>query len=176
MSVDELRIKKRYSEGIVSYEGYDTAQICKNGHLITRSAESDETFREDFCRKCGAKTITACEQCGQKIRGRLHGAMPSAHPELVAKFCFKCGAPYPWTAKAISATRELLAESALSAPEQELMSKSLDDIVRDTPATQVAAARFKKFLPKAGKEIAEGVRSLVVDIASEAAKKILWPS
>jgi hypothetical protein len=44
------------------------------------------------------------------------------------------------------------------------------------PSTQVAVIRFKRILPKTGKEIAEAVRSIVVDIASEAAKKLLWPS
>jgi hypothetical protein len=35
--------------------------------------------------------------------------------------------------------------------------------------------RFK-YLPKAGRVIVEGINSLMIDIASEAVKKALWPS
>ena len=76
----------------------------------------------------------------------------------------------------IKAARELIAEAEkLSPEERESLSKSLDDLVRDTPGTHVAAIRFKKFLPKAGREVADALRSIVVDIASEAAKKALYP-
>jgi hypothetical protein len=47
--------------------------------------------------------------------------------------------------------------------------------VRDTPKTTVAATRFKKLVLKGGKELAGGFRDILVDIASETAKKILWP-
>lgn len=156
-------------------EGYDTAQICENGHLITRYAESDEAT-EDHCSKCGVKTVTACGHCRQKIRGHLHGTFPSVHQEPVPKFCHKCGAPYPWTEKGIEAARELITEAdKLTVAERESLSRSLDDLVRDTPSTSVAVNRFKKFLPNAGREVADAVRSILVDIVSDAAKKSLWP-
>jgi hypothetical protein len=99
-------------------------------------------------------------------------------PQRVApSFCHKCGTPYPWTEKGIKAARDLISEAEkLSPEERETLSKSLDDIVCDTPSTQAAVIRLKKFLPRAGKEIADAVRSIMVDIASETAKKLLWPS
>ena len=155
-------------------EGYDTAQICENGHVITRGAESSPQYREDYCSKCGAKTTMTCGHCSEKIRGYLHGSM-SFHEEPAPAFCHKCGKPYLWTEKSVNAAKELIAEAqALSAEEKEALSKSVDDLVRDTPSTQVAVTRFKKFLPKAGREVAEGVRSVLVGIVSEAAKKALW--
>jgi hypothetical protein len=173
---DTLRAVRRLGSGEIVYEGYDTAQICENGHVITRSAESDPKFTEDHCSKCGAKTITACGHCGQKIRGYLHGVMPRNYDKPAPKFCHKCGTPYHWTEKGIKAAKELIAEAEkLSPEERESLSKSLDDLVRDTPGTHGAVIRFKKFLPKAGREIADAVRSIVVDIASEAAKKALYP-
>ena len=75
------------------------------------------------------------------------------------------------------AARELILEAEkLSVEEREILSKSLDDIVHDTPSTQLSVVRFKRLLPKTGREIAEALRSIVVDIASEAAKKAIWPS
>jgi hypothetical protein len=94
------------------------------------------------------------------------------HEEPAPKFCYKCGNPYPWTEKGIKAAQELIAEAEnLSPQERETLRNSLDDLVRDTPSTQVAVLRFNKVLPRAGREIADAVRSIVVDMASEAAKK-----
>lgn len=175
--MDTLKTVRRPGSSETFYEGYDTAQICENGHPITRHAESRPEFAEDHCSKCGAKTITACQHCEQKIRGHLHGTMPSAHEQPIAKFCHKCGRPYPWTEKGINAARELIGEAEnLSAEERKKLSGSLDDIVRDTPSTQVAVVRFKQYLPKAGKEFADAMRSILIGIVSEAAKKALWPT
>jgi hypothetical protein len=70
----------------------------------------------------------------------------------------------------------MLAEvETLTVEEKEVLNKSLEDLVRDTPTTQVAVVRFKKFLPKAGREIAAGLRSILINIVNEAAKKALWP-
>jgi len=90
-------------------------------------------------------------------------------------FCPECGKPYPWTEAKLKAAQELSDEiDNLSPEEREILKKSLDDIVRDTPQTPVAATRFKKLVAKAGKVAADGLRDILVDIASEAAKKIIW--
>jgi len=171
-----LRVKSRSASGEVFYEGYDTASICENGHLITRNVETHPEHSETFCSKCGAKTVTACGHCGQKIRGHLHGTMPSMHDEPIAKFCYNCGGSYLWTEAALKAATELIAESdAFDNEEKERLTQSLRDVVQDTSRTQVAIMRLQKYLPKAGKQFADAFRSIVVDIASEAAKKALWP-
>ena len=89
-------------------------------------------------------------------------------------FCPDCGTPYPWTEAKLKAAKELadLLED-LSPEERELLKKSFDDIVRDTPRTAVAATQFKRLAAKVGKTMAEELRKLVVDIASETAKKII---
>src|SRR5712692_2606468 len=75
--------------------------------------------------------------------------------------CHRCGTPYPWTEKGITAARELISEAENFKPEQrESLSKSLDDLIRDSPGTQVAAIRFKKFISKAGKETADALRKI----------------
>jgi hypothetical protein len=63
----------------------------------------------------------------------------------------------------------------LSLEEKAQLRKSLDDLIRDTPQTQVAAMRFKQLMVKAGTATASAFRELLIDIASEAAKKALWP-
>lgn len=173
-----MSIRRFYeSEGQrTEQEGYETAQICENGHIITRSADSFPHHQEDHCSKCGAKTVKACANCNERIRGHLRGVLPSVHETPPPSFCHKCGNPYPWTEKGIAAAREMLAEvETLTVEEKEVLNKSLEDLVRDTPTTQVAVVRFKKFLPKAGREIAAGLRSILINIVNEAAKKALWP-
>ena len=89
-------------------------------------------------------------------------------------FCPDCGTPYPWTEAKLKAAQELSDElEDLSQEEREILKKSLDDIVRDTPQTTVAATQFKKIVAKVGKIAAEQLRELVVEIASETAKKII---
>ena len=51
----------------------------------------------------------------------------------------------------------------------------MEAITTDTPRTKVAATRLGKFLRKMGKGTAQAIRDVAVDIASEAAKKILFP-
>ena len=45
--------------------------------------------------------------------------------------------------------------------------------MKDSPATRVAATRIKKVVLKVGGPLGESLRSLLVDIASETAKKII---
>ena len=93
----------------------------------------------------------------------------------VPAFCPDCGKPYPWTEAKLKAARELADElDNLSLEERETLKKSLDDIIRDTPQTAVAATRFKRLVAKAGQVTANGFRDTLVDILSEAAKKIIW--
>ena len=92
-------------------------------------------------------------------------------------FCPDCGKPYPWTEAKLKAAQELADElDNLSPEERDLLKKSLDDIMLDTPQTIVAATRFKKIAAKAGKATVKELRKLVVDIASETAKKIIFES
>ena len=101
----------------------------------------------------------------------------SNHTDLpLPSFCPDCGEPYPWTEASLKAAKELADElDNLSLEEREILKKSLDDIMvmEDTPQTPVAATRFKKLIVKAGKPAAEAFRKLLIDVASETAKKII---
>ena len=155
---------------------YDTAQICVNGHLINDMASRYPQHNRKFCSKCGAETITACPQCRQPIRGFYHvdGVIGGSSIDVPA-FCHECGRPYPWTQAALQAGRDLTYESiALNENEKALLIKSLHELVADTPQTPLAAARVKRLLAKAGPEIGAALKQVVITVASEAAKKILF--
>ncbi len=130
-----------------------------------------------FCRECGQPTLTRCENCGAAIRG--DHSIPdvvSFFAYSVPAFCHSCGHAYPWTAARLQAARDLAQEAeGLSPEEREVLTESLDDLVRDSPNTPVAASRFRRVVAKAGQAAAQGFRSILVDVVSETAKKMLWP-
>lgn len=156
---------------------YDVAQVCLNGHMVNDSVGRSPEFNQKFCDTCGAETITKCPSCGNNIQGRYHGSGLVIVSSFEAKaFCHNCGKPFPWTEAKIKAAKELSQEiEGLSAEERQQLEKSIDDIVRETPGTPLAATRFKKILSKAGKATAGAFRDILVDITSEAAKKMIWP-
>ena len=62
----------------------------------------------------------------------------------------------------------------LSPEEIQQFRTDLNELTKDSPKTQVASLRFKKVMSKVGTSIASGVREIVVDVLSEAAKKTIW--
>lgn len=153
---------------------YDVAQICLNGHVITEFAAKPD-YRQDFCAKCGARTITACEACRKDIRGYLHGSGFFGEYDRPA-FCQYCGQPYPWSASALAAAREIADElDNLNPEEREALKGTLDDLVRDSARTSVAVLRFKKYATKAGSVGAAGLKDVLVSVVTEAARKAIWP-
>ncbi len=153
----------------------DTAQVCLNGDLIDASYHYFPEGRRDFCPECGAKTITACPRCQADIPGTLH--MVNAFvggTEDVPRFCHKCGAPYPWSEASLQAAKELAELSALGDDDRRLLGESVDDLVRDTPRTPVATERFKRLMKKAGPQVADSFRSVLVDVVSETVRKAIW--
>ncbi len=161
----------------MSRSWYDVAQICLNGHIINASTQKYPQHNKKYCDKCGEKTITRCPNCNAVIQGEYHvegiaafGGELSPPPS----FCPNCGNPYPWTEKKIKTAHQMTKElSNLTSEEKELLEKSIDNIIKETPETRLAVTRIKKLLPKVGKEAGNMLRDLVVDIASESAKKML---
>ena len=156
---------------------YDVAQICLNGHVINSTTQQLPQFNKKFCDRCGQATITQCRQCGNSIQGEYHGGGIVIGKWPAPAFCIHCGASHPWTESRLNAARDLALDSEyLNDADKETLSKSLDDLVTDTPSTPAAANRFKKLMVKVGKEGAGAFRDILVDIASETAKKIIWPN
>ena len=146
-----------------------TAQYCLNGHPNGFANPTPPTTRQSFCKICGAASLPACPECQADFP--FYMQIPPAPP-----FCHGCGKPLPWTVTALRAAEELTdLQENLSDEEKILLKKSIDDLVRDTPRTTVAAERFKILAGKTGKATLESLRSILVSVASETAKKILFP-
>ncbi len=87
------------------------------------------------------------------------------------RYCHACGAPYPWTASAIAALREMAeAAAGLSEDDRSKLAASIDDLIRDTPKTELAAQRFKQLASKLAQGTWESMRAVIVSVATEAAK------
>jgi hypothetical protein len=155
--------------------GYCTAQICQNGHVIVTGMETSPDLKADYCKDCGAGTTTKCPACGTPIRGRYDVEGFIGLTEYTApSFCHACGAAYPWTAAKLEAARELADElDGLTADERESLKGTLDDLVKDTPRTQIASTRFKRLMSKVGQSGASAMRDIIVDVLSEGAKKMI---
>ena len=156
---------------------YEVAQICENGHLITEWYNETPSSRSDYCSKCGEKTITQCLSCNASIRG--HHVFPNVHfigVLDIPSFCHNCGNSYPWTKKVIDNAVELVAlDDGLSREQKEIIQSTFPDLLIETPTTPVAIAKYKKYIGKAQKEIKNGLRQVLTDVVSEAAKKSIWP-
>jgi hypothetical protein len=62
----------------------------------------------------------------------------------------------------------------LDANERGVLERTLDDLISETPRTQVAALRFKQYATKAGHAAMEGLKTILIDVMAEAAKKVIF--
>jgi hypothetical protein len=77
---------------------YMPAAVCKRGHSQTSDLTGIEIGQR--CPDCGATVLTACPECAQRIRGRLHAdgvVMPGMYEP--PDFCDRCGGPFPWVSR-----------------------------------------------------------------------------
>ena len=119
-------------------------------------------------------TITKCPECCVPIRGAYREGFSTNY--TTPRYCIDCGKSFPWTEFKLQAAHALTQElDSLNKVEKEILEKSIDDLVRDTPSAPVAATRSKKILAKVGQGAASAFREILIDITSESAKKILWP-
>lgn len=156
---------------------YRVAEVCPNGHVSTNAADQNPELREKFCSKCGEATTMECPTCQTAIRGYYHvesffsvndNYQPPAH-------CHNCGNAFPWTERKLAGAVEYLEVGADLSPEEiQQFRTDLVELTKDSPKTQIASLRFKKVMAKVGTSVATGVREIVVDVLSEAAKKAIW--
>ena len=161
---------------------YDVPQICLNGHVANEATRAFPADCRKFCEQCGEPTTTRCEACRSDIRGPFvsaHGTMLAANPHTtdpwrVPQFCEHCGKVFPWTERALAAAREIVAEErALTVEDKEAFNIDVNDVVRDVPRTRAAAIGISKMLAKLPGAVGSALRDTLVDVASEAAKKII---
>ena len=149
-------------------EGYDVAQICINGHVVSSMA-SNQSNRRDHCNKCGAKTIMNCQKCNYPIQGYYHSpgviSLLDFHPP---RFCEKCGEPFPWIKYRIDASRELVdLIEYFTLEEKNDLKNSIEDLIRETSKISVARIKLKKYLAKVDLSISEGINDLLKDTLTD---------
>ena len=114
---------------------YQIAQICINGHVVKSTLDAVDEAEGKYCRRCGMKTITKCQNCKKPIQGEFY------NPDVVVigidfpapPFCIYCGKPFPWTESGLRAAKEYAEEMMNLTPEEkETLKKSIDDIVSDS--------------------------------------------
>lgn len=152
---------------------YKNAAVCSNGHAISGDISGKQI--DPFCKTCGANIITKCQHCGENIQGKykVPGVIDIV-PYTPPAYCHHCGKPYPWTELKIQAAKMMIDDmDELSDDERKKMSDSVDNIVVDTPLTEVSASRIKKLLTKVGVGTADAFRDILVNIASEVAVKAM---
>ena len=153
---------------------YRTAQVCLNGHTATDRLEESPESAERYCSMCGSPTISACPSCDAGIRGDYHvpGVAAIGFKYSPPNHCYNCGSPFPWTTAKIAAAKEMADELDLSDQDRETLKGAIVDLSTDSPKTELAAHRFNR-IAKAGKGVAEFLRPIVVDLATDAAKKLI---
>lgn len=117
--------------------------------------------RQPFCNECGASTLDVCQHCKAAIG-------PGSRPA----YCGQCSKPLPWTETALAAAKEYADElDELSAEDKASLKSTLDDLTLDTTRTELAVHRFKKTLRKIGPAAGDVLTKIIVNVATEAAKK-----
>jgi hypothetical protein len=157
---------------------HDTAQVCLNGHVINDSYHTSPQFNKKFCDKCGEPTTTTCSICNEEIRGdyKAPGVFVFGEHAPPPNYCHNCGQSYPWTQRRLQTAKDLTDEfDELDEDDRAKLKASLDDLVTESPKTELAGTRFKKIAGKLGKESALAIKSVITDILSETAKKMLFP-
>jgi hypothetical protein len=132
-----------------------------------------------FCPKCGVETIEQCPSCSEQVNGYFgdpNNGIVLDHDELDA-FCPYCGNAYPWTGQRISAAHELAQQLDMLSPEERIaLDGTIDDLVRDTSAALPAAHRFKLLVAKAGYQVPEYFKEILLHTVSAKIAQLIWGS
>lgn len=132
--------------------------------MMMERVQYEERKMQAFCTSCGAETINACQHCKTFI--------DLGYPGQKSAYCGGCGKPFPWTEKALSAAKEYTDElDELSTEEKTTLKAVFNDLTVDTPRTELAASRFKKFIRKIGPAAGDALTKIMVNVATEAAKR-----
>jgi hypothetical protein len=154
---------------------------CLNGHYIglRKTAVRAQNWRElerlahradsgehesrlpKCCPICGAKNISACQEC----------KAPIEYYREANAYCGACGTAFPWTEAALRSAKELTDElEELSLEQKQILKQSFDDLVVDTPRTSLAASRFKRIVGTLAPAAKDILTKIVVEVATQAAK------
>lgn len=157
---------------------YDVAVVCRGGHVATSMLRAYPQDVRPFCDRCGRQMLAACDSCSSPIRGAYRSPGVLALSEYAPPaFCAHCGVPMPWTSEGLAAADQLAKElKSLSRKERRQLQELLPDLVRESPKSTVAAARFRRLMVSAGPAAAGGFREILYGVVAEGIKRAIWGS
>jgi hypothetical protein len=152
--------------------GVYSALVCINGHVLTKMAEESDDRDTRFCPQCGKAIINLCPKCASAIRGWTEGGFDTEMD--VADYCPQCGEPYPWQLSKLESLAEAIDElEGLPPDEKEKLSKSIPDLIANTPKTELAAQRMKKAFAKADTAGRKAITNILSNVATEEVNRLL---
>ncbi|WP_277270900.1 DUF2321 domain-containing protein [Phascolarctobacterium succinatutens] len=156
---------------MITIDGFRTAKICSNGHMITDSAKTIND-NSKFCKTCGASVISKCPHCQSRIHGSYHVdhvVCISSEEAPVPAYCHNCGKPYPWTEATMRAAEHIIDMlDELTAEQKKQLVDFIPDIIVETPQSRYAALVYANFL--------DGLQGLAVDCFKDWCKKNVFPA
>lgn len=152
--------------------GYEIAQICLNGHLITSNVELNPQFKKDFCNRCGEETICYCLNCKHPIKGNYHSSTVKGFLDNlnynIPKFCDICGKSFPWFKnKLVCAYKYVEQLDCLNTEEKADLKYSITEFVKETPNVFNAKVILNECLSKVDDNIRNDLINLMRDILGE---------
>ena len=82
---------------------------------------------------------------------------------------------FPWQAAKLKAARELTDElDELSTGERQVLSTVVNDLSSDTPRTELAVHRYGGIAKKLGDGAKKALTAVLIEVSSEAAKKMIF--
>lgn len=153
---------------MIAIGAYRVVQICLNGHIVNDSFEDYPDFNEDYCSKCGQKTIVTCPHCETPIRGnyRVPGSC-NEYKISVPAYCHHCGAPFPWTEKILDNAVELLSYDAeLSEETKQLIKDAIPGLLVDSIDTELSIVKFNSGISKASDFIKNALYDILINVVS----------
>lgn len=156
-------------------------RYCTNGHRVAivdltspvflfneNLTPDDVGAQHEYCQKCGAKVLRNCQHCTANID--IDDSVPVFRPS----YCGECGKAFPWTESALAAAREYADElDDLDAEEKAGLKATFDDLTSETPRTELALSRFKKYVAKVAPEAGKAITKIVVEVATGEVKRQL---
>lgn len=154
---------------------YDTAQICLNGHVISIIAGSSPEIQDEFCSKCGEKTIMECSQCKTFIHGQYYPVSLWSNRYDLPAYCHKCGAMYPWTSRTIESAREYIKSSdSMSDDDKQVACDLLIELIKDTPDIELASEKFKTAISELSKTKSDKLKSILEKMLTYNVQRKIW--
>jgi hypothetical protein len=150
---------------------YDTAAICRRGHVFTAHVERAERI-PPYCRDCGTEILSACPECNGAIRGQASNVSGGNYHK--PDFCEECASPFPWLSRrgAIQRLRTLLDDADLDQGTRLQVSEELQALAEPDLSDDEQRERWKT-VRRLAPTVWDGGQKIIVNIISEALKKSL---